>query len=498
MKTNFKSHTKTVEQQVAHGASYLIFFKSSSQVVSWVFTFLVARVLSPADYGLMTMATTLTAYAALFSNMGLGSAIIQRKNCTQRELSSVFWFSVSLGIGIGIIAFFLAIPTGLLFGEKRVIPLTRAVSLLFIIEGIQIVPLSLLMRNMHFKKTGLTESLGVIISSIAIFLMALSGLGVWALLLGYILKSLFNLILYFWFSKWVPGASFNFKEVRGYLSFGLKVMISGGLAYSVSFVERFFLGRMWPVTQFGQFGFAKELSYIPTQRVVMLINQVSFSGFSKIREDLPRFKAMYLKILKVIAVIVFPVFLGGFILGDELVHTLLNEKWYPMIPIFKALCLFQIIIGINAINNGVHNALGRPQVVVVYNIVVLILLCCGFLFLLTPRFSSVLVPYFLAYGVANIIWICYTSFTIHLSFLEYCLNIVSPLVGALIMFCAVWLSGFLLSGILPLSSPKAMLLIRIFTGVVVYSGYFYLFMRNEFDMLFRLVRKKEVNTVNEQ
>lgn len=491
MQTIDKKIQIPIERRVASAASYLFMFKGISQLVSWVFTFLVARILVPSDYGLMTMATTITSYAAIFSNLGLGSAIVQRKSVNQQELSSVFWFSVVFGCFMGFVAYLLSYPTSLLFHEPRVLALTKTVAILFIIEGIQIVPLSLLMRNLQFKLSGFTESMGVILSTIAIYLFALAGFGVWSLLYGYILKSIFNLCLYFYFSKWKPSMYLDLANVKGYVSFGIKVMVGGTISHSIRFVERFFTGRSWSVDQFGQFGFAKELSNLPTQRIVALINDVSFSGFAKLQDDLTRFKSMYLKIIKVTSTLVFPVFLGGFIIGDELIRVLLNEKWYPMITIFRFLCLTQIVVSINAINNSVHTALGKPDYVIIYNVFIFLSFIITYYLFLTPQLESILIPYFITFVVFNIGWIIFSLRKLKIPYLTYTKQIVHPLVASIIMGLVVFISDKASDSIDLSISTLLLLITKVVLGLIAYIGYYLLFARSELVMVQKFFKRKQ-------
>jgi PST family polysaccharide transporter len=126
------------------GAIWLTLFRGSGQIFSWLTTIIVARILSPSDYGLMDMATILTGYVVLFSSLGLGMAIIQRENITENALSSLFWLLVSWGFFLAIVCLFLAYPTVAIFNEPRLLRVTQSVSILFLVGGLLIVPNNIL------------------------------------------------------------------------------------------------------------------------------------------------------------------------------------------------------------------------------------------------------------------------------------------------------------------------------------------------------------------
>ena len=174
----------SIERKVFKGVSWLATFKLLSQIFSWAVTIAVARMLVPGDYGLMEMATVITGYAMIFSELGLGSAIIHKPKLTQNELSSLFWFLVGFSIILSIGAYFASYPTAYIFNEPRVIPVTKSVSILFMISGFQILPLALLNKELEFKKVGLIELIGVIFSSVAMYLLAFFEAGVWTLIGG--------------------------------------------------------------------------------------------------------------------------------------------------------------------------------------------------------------------------------------------------------------------------------------------------------------------------
>lgn len=454
--------------KVLKETSWLAFFKFASQVFSWIITILVARILTPDDYGLMTKATVITGYAMIFSELGLGSAIIQRSKLTEKELSSVFWFALFFGTILALMCFPIAYPTAWLFHDTRVIPITQTVSVLFILSALQIVPLNLLKKELEFKKVGLVEMTSIFVSSISMYVIARTGGGVWTLIFGHIIRNATKLVLIYLYCGWYPKIFYRYSIAKEYLRFGIAVALGESLFYVYDKSDRFFAGRVWSAGLLGYYTFALQLAKIPVEKIVVLINQVSFSAFAKLQHDPLRFRKFYLTIVEVTAAIVLPIFVGGFLVGDVLIRVLLNPKWFPMIFLFKMLCLAQIVTGISAVNNFVHIAQGRPKWSLAYNAVMAMVLPPSFYFALKYGFNAILVPWFTTYLALCLGWTAVTIKKCSLGFGNYLRAILLPILGTLLIIISILLLEFIF-GRYHIQSDLVKLMVEIIVGVSVYT-----------------------------
>lgn len=470
----------SIESEAFKGTAWLAFFKFISQAFSWVTTIIVARVLVPEDYGIMEMATVITGYAMIFSELGLGAAIIQRPNPTERELSSIFWFSFSLSVLLAFGCFAVAYPTALLFHEPRVIPVTQAVSALFLVSGLQIVPLNLLKKELNFKSIGKIEMAGTLISCASMLIISSLGGGVWTLIGGHIIRSITKLILIYKNVRWRPKLSFNFNDAKSYLKFGIPVTIGGSLNYIYEKSDKFFAGRAWSSDMLGHYSFAKQLAQIPTDKIVTLINQVSFPAFSKMQYEKERFNKFYLNIVKITATIVLPLFVGAFLVGDSLVRLILNPQWYPMILVFRFLCLTEILTALNAVNNFVHAAQGRPSWSLFYNIIVVCFMPVSFYFAVQYGLSAIVIPWFTTYFIISIFWIIMTLNKIGIPINSYLRNIYKPIIGTVLMSMIVILIKYFIIFSCFQSNLIVSLTLQVFLGGTVYLLFLWFFDRNTF------------------
>lgn len=478
----------SLEKIAFKGAMWLALFKFISQLFSWSITVLVARILSPADYGLMELAMIFTGYATYFVDFGLGAAIIQKKDINKRELSSIFWFILCVSVALSFVCYMSAEYIAILFDEPRILPLIQVVSLIFPITGLLIVPTSLLNKNMEFKSIGMIGMIATSISCIGMYLIAINGGGVWTLVSGMFIVNITRLIATYLKVRWHPLFYFNYQQARSLIHFGSKVFLGRTLRYTNEKSDKFFAGRLWPSETLGIYGFALQLSQIPTEKITTIVNQVSYPVFSKLQDDMVEFRKFYLNVVKVTAVIVMPMFVGGYALGEDIIKILLNEKWYPMIGIFELLCLSQIATSLNAINSFVHYAQGRANWSLYFSIMLVVGMGVSFYLAAPYGLEGIIIPWFTSYILLCGVWTIVTIKKIGLNIRKYIKNIMPALIGTLMMFSGLMIMEYALKQYILVSYTDALLLltIKIAAGALIYVFYLWLFDRNIFEKIKQL------------
>lgn len=469
----------TLGQKTFKSGTWYALFTFISQGFSWVVTFWVARLLMPDDYGLMALTTIFTGYAAWFSELGLGAAIIQRELPSQKDLSSIFWFTTGVGILLAIACFPIASLSAWFFEEPRLLSLTRMVAIIFLINGITIVPRNLLRKEMKFKKLGFIKMIAVIISCSYMVLAAYLGAGVWSLLGGQIVSAFVNALLVIIVVRWYPLRHFVFKEVSSYIKYGLKIAIGRTLFYITDNSDKFIVGKKLGSVDVGYYSFALQLSQLPTEKITVMINQISFPLFSKLKHSKEEFNRHYLKIIKIIATLVLPLFIGGFLVAEELILVVLGEKWSSIIVLFKYLCLVQVMTSLSAINNTVHNALGKAELSMYFNGVSAFLMTLSFYVAATYYgLNAMIFPWCFTYILLSGFWICFTLVKLDISFYRYLSNMKFVFISLGLMCIAVWGCSLCFSLYPSVSiGYLSTLVIKISAGGLVYVGILSLFDR---------------------
>ncbi len=473
--------------KVFKGATWMAAYKLMSQAFSWAITLVLARLLAPDDYGLMTMATMITTMGLMFNELGLGAAIIQRTEISETELSSIFWFSFFVSLVFTGLCYFSSYVLAAIFHEPRIIPLTKTASLIFLVNGLQIVPMSIIKKNLEFKQLGFIEMKSVIISSSCMLVIAYYGGGVWALVGGYLILSVTKLVFLYAQVKWLPKFTFAFREAKSYLQFGVHVSLGRFFFYLFEASDKFFGARAWTPKILGYYSFALELSQLPTDKIVTLINQVSFPALSKLQNDREGFNTFYLRTVKLSATLVMPIFVGGFLLGEELIPAVLSDKWAPIVVVFKYLCLTQVITSINAINNLVHWSQGRPHWSLVFHGALAFFMPISFFFAAPYGMNAYLIPWFTTYLLTCLVWIAVTLKKLDIPFPVYLENLGNPFKGTLLMTLGVVSAGYGIS-LMHLTGHQLLWLVaaKIVVGIACYVGYLWFFDKQLFRDLQKL------------
>lgn len=433
------------------------------------------------------MATVLVGYAALFSELGLGTAIIQRQNINENELSSTFWFTICFGLFLALICFLLAYPTVFLFKEPRILHITQFAATIYLLGALLIVPQNILMREVRFKELGFIHFLSSVLSCTSMIFMAVFGFGVWTLIGGHFVRKLTQTISVFFIVSWRPKFHFNFKDVKPYLKFGLNVAGSRSLRYIYTKSDRFFGGRFLGAQPLGYYSLALQLASIPTDRMVSLIQQVSFPVFSKYQDDIHKYKDFYLKITKFIAMITFPIFIGVFFLAKEIVTIILGTKWMPMIFPLRILCMAQLIVSITTVNNLANNAQGRPHWGLYFNIFNTTFLPVSFYFTCKHGINVLVLPWITVFPLICVGWTWVTLSKIDISLYDYLKNLLHPLGASIFMLVALLTIQYTFRnlGFLSSASLKSLIFL-ILTGAICYLGYLVMFEKENLLAIWKL------------
>ena len=479
----------SIVKKAFKGASWLALSRLISQSLTWIATIIIARILVPEDYGLMEMATILTGYVILFSELGLGAAIIQREDLKDQDLSSLFWFVLFWGIILGLSCLLLAYPTVSIFNEERVFNITQSMSVLFILGALIIIPRNILRRELKFKTIGIIDAIAAITSSILMIIVAELDFGVWTFITGWISRELIRVICFYTLSPWKPKLHYNYKEIKPFLKFGMNLAAGNSLYYVYSKSDSFFAGRNLGSDNLGNYSLALQLSSLPTEKLVHLLNSVSYPVFAKLQNIKEDFNEFYLKLTNLISFIVFPIFAGGIIVADLLIPLVLGEKWMLIIFPFKLLCIAQIIVSMTTINAFAHNAQGRPNWNLYFNIVNTIIFPPAFFWASKMGLNYLVIPWITINPLVRLGFTYITLKKLDIRVKEYLISIKHPSFSTIIMAAGILLLMFI-DNYLNLNNI-VLLIILILAGALIYIGYFYIFNPKLFKTLINLFRHKE-------
>jgi PST family polysaccharide transporter len=335
--------------------------KLGSQIFSWIGTLYVASQLLPRDYGLSNLSTAFTEFAVILTNLGIGTTLIQRQEVDRDKADNLFTATIGLGLLLAASAFGLSYFGAWYFKDPELVVLTQFTAIIYLLSSITIVPYNFLNREMRFKERGLLDMYSVFASISVQILLASLGFGVWTLLWGSVVRFGLRLTLAFRYSGYRPRLHFSWTLLKEDIGFSAQLTLNWFLSVLKDRSVPIIIGRTYSVAQLGLLGFAGSLSGIPNLKVVQLLREVLLPLLAK-RNGNPRAQLNGLgTALKVMALLILPIYLCGWYYGEAALACILPPKWTDMFPLFEVLCLVQMWNVLASIVSIYNTAQGRPS-----------------------------------------------------------------------------------------------------------------------------------------
>ncbi len=464
----------SLKSRVVNAVLWLGITKFLGQALSWIITIYVVRILAPEDYGLMGMAGVFIGFVILFNELGLGSAIIHKKKLAEDDISNIFWLVFLLNVGLYLLSFIISPLIAGFFNEPRLIAIIRVIAINMIISSLGFISYNMLTKELTFSRRSQAEFIGNLSGGIATFLFAMNGLGVWSLVYGSIILTAVTNLLFYIYHPWRPGFSFSFSKIKEMFNFGLKVAIARFLWYVYTNSDFLMAGKLLGKTALGYYSLAFQFASIPLDKIVSLVTQVAFPVFSEIQDDAERLKRYFIKMVRVVAFITFPIFCGIALTADDAVILFLTEKWRLTILPLKVLCIVSTLRAIYTINAPLVMAKGKPAIAVLNHLIFAIFLSIAFYIGSFYGLDGLAYSWLIVFPFLFLITTYISLKTIGLSMMEYFKELRHIFIGSLFMAASVIIiQGTFLAGLGHLDRIIGASL----TGAAAYLLYYFIFNR---------------------
>ena len=358
--------------------------KIINQGATFVLSIFLARLLSPEDFGLLAMASVFIGFSESFMDFGLTSALVQKKNTTSGQYSTVFYLNLIIATILMVTLFLSSGYIADFFNNNEIINIVRVLSAIFIISAVNLVQRAFLIKNLNFKLLTNATIIGSVIAGIVGVLMAFSGFGVWSLVAKTLLVGIIQTIIIWIYSPWRPQKYFNLKEIKEHWIFGYKLFLSGLISNIYSKIDILVIGKLFNATELGYYYRAKSLNQLIITYTSDSLSKVLFPVFSEIQDDIDRVKRVLSKSLNVISFLVFGLIGLLFLTANDLIIILFGEKWIQSIVFFKILLFSAYAYPISSILVTVISGLGNSaaflKLEVIKRIFLTIAIFIGFLF----------------------------------------------------------------------------------------------------------------------
>ena len=343
--------------------------KFASQVLYAVTGVVLANVLSKEDFGLVGAILVFQSFASLFVDSGFSSALIQKKNPTERDYSTIFWFNLAMSVGIYVILWFCAPLIARMFGDERLISLSRAMFVSFILSALAIVQTNRLMKQMTVARVAVGNTVGLVVSGAVGIWLAIAGYGAWAIVWQTLtltgVKSLF-----LWLTTgWVPRHRLSMASLRSMFSVGFGVMSSSFLNTVSLNVYSFVIGAYYNLSQLGCYTQADKWSKMGITSFSQIVTSSFLPVLSGFQDDKERLLRAMRKMNRFAAYLLFPTFLLLITVAEPIFHILFGTKWDEAIVMFQILAARGIFVVLTSLYNNYILALGKSRSLIVYEIV---------------------------------------------------------------------------------------------------------------------------------
>lgn len=475
--------TGDLKKETAKGVIWSGVDKFVSGGIVFLANIILARLLTPKDFGLLAIIAIFVQISQTFIDSGFSNALIQKKDRSQTDYSTVFFFNLALSIGFYGILYFCAPLIALFFENEKLTFLTRAVGLNLIIGALVSVHKTRLTIQLRFKIQAIISLISSLVSAVVSIWMAYHGYGVWSLVALTIIHISLQLVLIYIMIKWRPSMQFSKTAFKSLFSYSSKLLGASLIHLLYRNIYPIVIGKKFSPIELGYFNRADTFAQYTPSVIGNVISRVAFPIFSRIQDDNIKLRNAYSKYIIFSSLIIFPIMIGLMVLAKPLVLAVLTEKWLPMVTMFQILCIDWMTDHLCQINLNVLYVKGRSDLALKIEII---------------KKTLAIIIFFISlyWGIIGVCWgrvlygflavymnSFYAKRLIGISLWQQLKDIFKPLIYAISM-------GLVILPITFLSLPIInIILISIPTSILVYIAILWLFDRNKIVEIYNMLKK---------
>lgn len=473
--------------KAAKGVAWSAVERISTIGIQFVLNIIIARILSPSDYGAIGMLAIFLSISQCLIDSGFSNALIQRKDRSEKDYGTVFLFNLGISVLLYIIFFFAAPYIAKFYNLAILEKVLRVVGLILIISALSNVQKTILTINVDFKTQSYVSISGAVISGVTGIVLAYNGFGVWSLVAQTLVNGVVCTILFWLVTKTKFRIKFYLDSFKNLGAFGVKLMFSNLLNTIYDNLYALFIGKKYSAEDLGYFSRADQFAVFPPRTLTEIINRVSYPILCQHQDNREELSNVYTKFISLSCYIIFPLMIGLSVLSKPLIELLLTDKWLPAALMMSILALDGLWSPITKINLSLLQAVGRSDLflrleIIKKTIAVVILLITiryGLLWICVGRFVYSIIAMFIN--------MYYTVDIIGKSYFMQIADWIMLLVVSLIMGGAVYCTTLIIH------SPALQIVFGCIVGVITYYLLTRLFKLKELDiaknLLFSLLRK---------
>ena len=351
----------SLKHKAIHGVGWSFIDNIASSGITFLVGLVLARLLTPKEYGIMAMIAVFIAVSNSIIDSGFSNALIRKTRIERVDYNTVFYFNLTVSILIYTLLYLAAPAISVFFKESVLVEIIRILGLVLIINAFSVIPRTQFVRDVNFKTQTKVSLISSISSGVFGIGMALGGMGVWSLVGQQLSRQFLNTLFLWIYSKWYPVWEFSRKSFKELFEFGSKLLLSGLLDTIYKNIYYIIIGRFYTSAQLGQYTRADQFNMIFSSNLTSVVQRVSYPVLSSIQEEPERLREAYQKVIKITMLITFAGMLGLAAVAKPLILILIGEKWLPAVYFLQIICFSGMLYPLHAINLNILQVKGRSD-----------------------------------------------------------------------------------------------------------------------------------------
>ncbi len=485
--SNYKENSQNLKQKTLRGVFWIIAEKGGTQATQFFTILILARLLLPESFGLISLANIFIHFVQTLVDSGFSDAIVQRENLDKRHLDTAFWTNLGVGLFLTAIGFLSASSVATFFDEPVLASIIPWLSLNVLINSFASTQGAFLRRKLNFRGLTYRKIFGLIAGSLVGVSMAFLGFGVWSLVAQTLVTNIIGTLFLWRISGWQPGIEFSIPHLKDLFAFGINVVGINILVFLLRRIDDFLIGYFLGTTALGYYAIAYKLYLTIMQLFLEGGQKVSLPTFSKLQEDRAGLQRTFYSATSITCLVSFPAFLGLAAIAPEIILVLYGEQWGPSVPVMQVLALNGLLVASMTFTGAVIKSLGKPFWSLVLLFTNMVIKALGILFVI-QILQADLTLIAVTFVVTNYMLLPARLWTIkHLagiSGIKLAKELLVPSISSIIMVLCVMGTKAVLGN---LSATPWFLALYVFVGVFTYGFSAWLISPNLFRKLFSIV-----------
>ena len=351
----------SLKKKTAVGVLWSGVERFSAQGIRFLVVIVLARLLTPKDFGLIAMMAIFLGLAQSLVDSGFSQALVRKQDRTETDNCTVFYFNIVVGLILYLILYITAPFVSSFYDEPQLTKIMRVVSTVVIINSFSVVQRALFTTSVNFKVQAYATIFSAVLSGIIGIIMAYQGFGVWTLVAQQIIAAFINTLALWFYSSWRPVLLYSWRSFRELFSFGSKMLLSGLLDTVYVNLYRIVIGKIYNATNLGYYNNAQHFAELPSSNITSILQRVTYPVLCSIQGEKKRLVKVYRQLLRLSAFIVFPLMCTLAAVASPLIDVLLGEKWHFVATLLVPLCFGMMWYPIHAINLNLLMVAGRSD-----------------------------------------------------------------------------------------------------------------------------------------